>query len=1099
MNPALPLRARSAIAVVLTFLLVALGVSVAPTAAQAAPGDVSAATLQWGVKASFRNYISGPIAHGKWTVAGGVSDATPFGWSNGVGTASSVAYGGSIHFQGHEGTGVPAGSYALDLTVSNVRVVKASGTAASVVVDVVSNSLENPTEFVTYSNVSFASVDLGAGIDASTAEKIAFTNAPATLTADGAAAFAGFYGEGTELDPVSFSWPVEAEVAPAVPTITVSKTTELSPAGETVTVTGTGFLPVDGAPVGTRPPLAAKFAGAYVAFGRYADVWKPSENAATSTRVNGDTAWAVNADDVATVGDGGIAIAADGSFTVKILVDPAFDGVPAAGNFGIYTYAGSGAKYAPFETYTPITFSTKPTIEVSKTAGINPLGETVTVRGYNFTPTDGAPVGTRPPLAGKFAGAYVAFGKYPSVWKPSEGAASSVRVNGDTKWAVDTEDVATVGEGGVAIAADGSFTTELTVSRDFANEPVDGSYGIYTYAGSGAVYAPFETATPVTFTAATPTTLSVTSTPASPVEGGSATLNATVSPAAAGQLTVRVGAKVLGAVSVPSNGRASYAVSGLAKGDTRYELAFVPAEPLLFAGSTASKTVTASPKKVAAGSLTWGVKQSFREYVSGPIAKGSISTSGAGTSGGAFVFGQATGGTFDTATGLGTSKYTGSVRFQGHGGILDLTLANPVVRVDSASRGTLLVSINGGGAVPFATLDLAAATKSDVSGATRWAGVPAALTSQGSAAFSYNGSSFYQAGTAIDPVSFTIGAASSGGGSSTVASFATTTNTPAATAPTSEGITVVTEGELLAGDEVTIEADGFAANEEGILAVIYSDPVVLADDVKADASGSVSWTGRLPSNLTGSHTLTLQGSVDRGVAIEIAEATVTTAAVTCAVDDASITWGFKESFRSYISGSIANGEWTVADGATYEVPNFGFANGAGSYDAASSAGELAFDGSIRFTGHEGVLDTTVANPRVRFIDADTAIIVLDVAGVTQDGADIDQQGVDFVELDLTAATVTDEAGAVTIADAPATLLPAGAAAFGTYETGEEFDPVTIAFTTDPACAAPVVVEDEPTVAPEENAVDFGWLPWAISGLLALVVIALVILLVRRRT
>lgn len=927
-------------------VLVAAVLVFAPTAAQAAPGDVAGATLQWGVKSSFRSYIAGPIAHGSWTVAGGVTDATPFTWSAGTGSATSVGYPGSIQFRGHEGLGVPAGSYALDFTLSNVRVVVDSATAATVVVDVRSNSLSDPANFITSRAVPFAAVDLAGGTNSSTPGAVAFSNAPATLTAAGATAFSGFYGEGAELDPVSFSWPVEAAPEPAAPTITVSKSTNVSPLGEVVIVKGTGFAPRDGTPVGTRPPLAGKYAGTYVAFGKYADVWKPSE-----------------------------------------------------------------------------------------------------------------------------------------------GAPATARVNADTKWVVDAADADAIG--GVALASDGSFSVQLLVKPGFVDEPASGDYGIYTYAGSGAVHAPFETFTPVTFATSVATALAVTVAPSAPVAGGTLTLAATVTPATAGQLTVRSGATVLGATAVGTSGRATYTVSGLTAGDKRYELAFVPGDSL-YSGSTISKSVTVSPKKVGSGSLAWGVKQSFRQYVAGPIAKGTITTSGAGASGGVFTFGQATGGTYDVSTGVGTSKYSGSVRFQGHGGILDLTLASPVVRVDSASRGTLLVSISGGAPVPFATLDLAAGSKSDVSGAVRYSGVPAALTSQGAGAFSYNGDAFYEAGAALDPVTFTIGAASTGGASTTVASYVTTGNVAAATVPTTEGATA----ELLDGGEVTIEADGFEAGEEGILVVVYSDPIVLADDVTADADGAVSWTGRLPSTLTGSHTLTLQGSVDRGAVIEIPTSVVTTAATTCPVDDAALTWGFKESFRSYISGSIAHGAWEVADGATYEVPSFGFASGAGSYDAATSTGELAFAGSIRFTGHDGLLDTTVSNPVVRFVDADTAIIVLDVAGVTQDGADVDQAGVEFVELDLGAATVTNDGGAISIEGAPATLLPAGAAAFGTYESGEAFDPVTLAFTTPDCATAAVPVVDDPVAVTDEP--DVSWLPWAIIALLVLVIAALVVVLVRRR-
>jgi hypothetical protein len=172
------------------------------------------------------------------------------------------------------------------------------------------------------------------------------------------------------------------------------------------------------------------------------------------------------------------------------------------------------------------------------------------------------------------------------------------------------------------------------------------------------------------------------------------------------------------------------------------------------------------------------------------------------------------------------------------------------------------------------------------------------------------------------------------------------------------------------------------------------------------------------------------------------------AAADCDVDDATLTWGFKESFRSYISGTIANGEWTVADGATYETPNFGFDGGTGSYDGN---GSLAFDGSIRFTGHGGILDTTVANPELRF-DGGSAALYLDVRGTTQQGDAVDEPGVEFASIDL-AGHLESTAGDVSIVDAPATLTDDGAAAFGTYESGEALDPITVSFTTGEDCAA----------------------------------------------
>jgi hypothetical protein len=200
----------------------------------------------------------------------------------------------------------------------------------------------------------------------------------------------------------------------------------------------------------------------------------------------------------------------------------------------------------------------------------------------------------------------------------------------------------------------------------------------------------------------------------------------------------------------------------------------------------------------------------------------------------------------------------------------------------------------------------------------------------------------------------------------------------------------------------------------------------------------------------------------------------------CTVEASSLTWGFKETFRSYISGSIANGEWTVADGATYETPVFGWTGGVGHYDVVTGEGVLAFQGSIEFTGHGGILDTTVANPVIEFVDGDAAVLLLDVSGTTQDGTPVDQAGVEFADLDLAAATVTRDGAVLTVTDAPATLSAPGAAAFGTYPAGEELDPLSFTMTLDEACVAAT-----PLAPVETGGVDLGWLAWLVLGVVVL--------------
>ncbi len=167
----------------------------------------------------------------------------------------------------------------------------------------------------------------------------------------------------------------------------------------------------------------------------------------------------------------------------------------------------------------------------------------------------------------------------------------------------------------------------------------------------------------------------------------------------------------------------------------------------------------------------------------------------------------------------------------------------------------------------------------------------------------------------------------------------------------------------------------------------------------------------------------------------------------CTVTGATITWGFKESFRAYINSSIANGTWTVADGATYTTPNFGFSRGTGTL--AGGRGTVSFPGSIEFSGHGGILDTTVANPALRFDGSRSATLLLDVKGTTQQGAPIDEKHVEFATIDLSHADAG--AGHFALDAAAVTLTSAGATAFGTYPRGAALDPITASFAVPEAC------------------------------------------------
>jgi len=865
--------------------------------------------------------------------------------------------------------------------------------------------------------------------------------------------------------PITFSTPV-------TPKVTVTPDANVDPTvANTFTITGTGFTGAGAAN------------GTYVNIGSV-DAWTPGTVPDASKFVK--SGWVMPRSIV------------DGAFTTTLVV-PA-NSLDRSVKYGVATFAAHGLSVTDrtLDTFTPFALKAlvAPKVTVTPSTDVDPtVANTFTITGTGFTG------------AGAANGTYVNVGSV-DAWTPGTVPDASKFVA--SGWVMPRSIV------------DGAFTATLVVPANTLDRSV--KYGVATFAAHGLSITDrtLDTFTPFTLKAlvAAPTATTLTATPAAITVGQSTTLTAQVAPGTAGSYTFSLGDAVIGTATASAAGAGSYTVENLPVGAQLLTARFTPASNT-FEASTGTVTVqvaaatpvtppVVAPPAVGAGSLTWGVKQSFRDYVSGSIAKGAITTSGVSTSGGAFVFSQASAGTFDRATGTGTSAYSGSVRFTGHNGILDVTLANPVVRVDSATSGTLLVT-TGSRQIAFATLNLSAGSLSTPNNTVSYSGVPATLTAEGVAVFALNGSGFYPAGTPLDPVSFVIGApsVSASTGSATVASFASVTRTPAKTVPAVTGLAVSTAdgSPLVEGGEVTITADGFQPNEKNILVVIYSDPVVLASNATADARGTVTWTGRLPAGLTGTHTLTLQGSVDRGVEVTIAAKAATTAVAGCVVYDATLTWGFKESFRSYISGSIAKGEWTVADGATYAVPNFGFSAGTGGYDPETGAGLLAFAGSIAFTGHGGLLNTTVSNPQLQLVDETSAILLLDISGTTQDGAAVDRAAVEFGSVDLTGAVATEN-GVVTITSAPAALTAAGSDAFGTYPEGEALDAISATFSVADDCAQPVEESDTPVTTMAEGEPDtavaasetseFGWILWAVLALLLIAAAVAVVLVVRRR-
>ncbi|MEW2574089.1 HtaA domain-containing protein [Streptomyces sp. NPDC047070] len=219
-----PLLCAAVLAAVLAALLPA-------GQAHATSRTVQGGRLDWGIKSSFQSYVTGPIANGSFSLTGGAATVggSQFRFHSATGTydgssgAFNAGFSGGVHFLGHKEDN---GTYQLDLTISRPTV-RLAGNGGTLYVDIISKA-KGTGAVTTSSQVPFASLSLG-GIDMKGGgNAVQLNNLPATLTAQGAKSFAGYYTAGTALDPVSLSADVQAAAAEPTRTPTPSPTASTS-------------------------------------------------------------------------------------------------------------------------------------------------------------------------------------------------------------------------------------------------------------------------------------------------------------------------------------------------------------------------------------------------------------------------------------------------------------------------------------------------------------------------------------------------------------------------------------------------------------------------------------------------------------------------------------------------------------------------------------------------------------------------------------------------------------------------------------------------------------------------------------------------------
>ncbi|SCF80085.1 HtaA domain-containing protein [Streptomyces sp. Ncost-T10-10d] len=226
--------------------------------AAAEQGAIVDGTLDWGVKKSFRTYVTGPIARGKVeTTAGATASGDGYRFPDATGHFDAdkqtldADFDGKVSFLGHQENG----AYTLDLSLTGMEI-QVNGTKGTLIADVSTKDRETK-KVSTYTGLAVAELKLPKGELAARNGVVTLSAVPATLTADGTEAFGGMYRAGEQLDALTVAVALDKDAAlpgGAGSTGSAGSMGSTGPAGGS---TATGGGSVGGGSVGGSGSLAA--------------------------------------------------------------------------------------------------------------------------------------------------------------------------------------------------------------------------------------------------------------------------------------------------------------------------------------------------------------------------------------------------------------------------------------------------------------------------------------------------------------------------------------------------------------------------------------------------------------------------------------------------------------------------------------------------------------------------------------------------------------------------------------------------------------------------------------------------------------------------
>lgn len=428
---------------------------------------------------------------------------------------------------------------------------------------------------------------------------------------------------------------------------------------------------------------------------------------------------------------------------------------------------------------------------------------------------------------------------------------------------------------------------------------------------------------------------------------------------------------------------------------------------------------------IESGNLTWNIRDSFLHYLN-TIARGNITVEGLSKNAAGGLDFTSASGSYDESTKTGQINFAGKVHISGHHGQLNSSFENTRL-VIKEGKGYLVVDAEAlnmqGENRTFKDLVLA---EVDLSGATLENNVLSAknaavtVTVEGSEAIfagQYNDADK----RAMAPLSFSAKL-----GSQLVENKVTDTTVKGSN--TGSGSTNLGNN---ANAGIGGTNFGGSVNNGGGNASHSHNGSTPAAHPNGGKSGSFSSVSKNPAQ-----PVCTPVTVTKQVPVKAANK-APAASADGKVASADLGWGVRDSFRNYIRGGIANGSWDL-NGTTYSNNAFQWAKGTGSFK--DGKGSISFTGSVHFTGHHGILDTTISNPRME-INGKTAVLYATVVGNDMDGKSQNYGEVALLNVDVSGLQVSGDK--ISISGAGTTITAEGAKAFaGFYEAGKDMAPLS---------------------------------------------------------